>query len=174
MRKIILYIASSLDGYVARGNGNIDWLPQSDISGYDKFYKTVDTIIMGKTTYDQVLTFGEYPYKDKKSYVFTRRNDKKKDENVEFVSNLDEFVKDILPNLDGNIWLVGGGQIISSFLNHGMVNEIVLSIVPVILGQGIPLFKNIQNETKLELVKTTNYEKLVELHYKVLKQTQKG
>ena len=173
MRKIILYIASSLDGYVAQENGDIDWLPQSDISGYEKFYKTVDTIIMGKTTYDQVLTFGEYPYKDKKSYVSTRKNinetKKEEDENVEFVSNLDEFVKDILPNLDGNIWLVGGGQVISSFLNHGMVNEIILSIVPIVLGKGILLFQNIQKETKLELVKTTNYEKLVELHYSVLK-----
>ena len=66
---------------------------------------------MGKTTYDQVLTFGEYPYKDKKSYVFTRNKNSAKDENVEFVSDMAEFVKGTLPSLEGNIWLVGGGQI---------------------------------------------------------------
>ena len=169
MRKIILYIASSLDGYVARENGDIDWLPQSDTSEYDEFYKTIDAVIMGKTTYDQVLTFGEYPYKDKRSYVFTRNKNPTKDENVEFVSNADEFVKDTLPNLEGNIWLMGGGQIISTFVNNGIVDEIILSIVPVVLGKGIPLFRNIQKETKLELIKTTDYDKLVELHYTILK-----
>ncbi len=85
MKKIILFIASSLDGYVARENGDIDWLPQIEESGYDDFFKSVDTVIMGKTTYDQVLTFGDYPYKDKKSFVFTRTN-QNKDENAEFVS----------------------------------------------------------------------------------------
>jgi len=169
LRKIILYIASSLDGYVARENGDIDWLPQSSTSGYDEFYKTINVVIMGKTTYDQVLTFGEYPYKDRKSYVFTRKNNLTKDENVEFVSDVDKFVNSILPSLDGNIWLIGGRQIISSFLNLRMVDEIILSIVPIILGEGIPLFQNIQKETKLELIKTTNYDKLTELHYRVFK-----
>ena len=169
MRKIILYIASSLDGYVARENGDIDWLPQSDTSGYDEFYKTIDAVIMGKTTYDQVLTFGEYPYKDKKSYVFTRNNNPTNDENVEFISNLDEFVKDTLSNLDRNVWLVGGGQIISSFLNNGIIDEVILSIIPVVLGKGIPLFQNIQKETKFELIKTTNYDNFIELHYKIPK-----
>ena len=154
---------------MARENGDVDWLPQSDISGYDEFYKNVDVVIMGKTTYDQVLTFGEYPYKDKKSYVFTRNKNPTKDENVEFVSDVDEFVKDILSNLEGDIWLVGGRQIISSFVNHGIVDEIILSIVPVVLGKGIPLFQNIQKETKLELVRTANYDKLVELHYAISK-----
>lgn len=169
MRKIILYIASSLDGYVAREKGNIDWLPQMDTSEYDKFYQTIDVVIMGKTTYDQVLTFGEYPYKDKKSYVFTRNQNSVKDENVEFTSSIDEFVKDILPNLDENIWLVGGGQIISTFVNHGIIDEIILSIVPIILGKGIPLLRNIQKETKLKLIKSTNHNELIELHFQVLK-----
>jgi len=170
MGKVILYIASSLDGYVARENGNIDWLPESGTSGYDKFYKTIDTVVMGNTTYKQILTFGEYPYKDKKSFVFTRKNnDKTKDENVKFVPDVDKFVKDVLPNLHGNIWLVGGGQLISSFVNRGILDEIILSIIPIVLGNGISLFQNIQKETNLELIKTTSYTKLVELHYRVLK-----
>ena len=170
MEKIILNIASSLDGFVARENGDIDWLSDTGKSGYDEFYRTVDTVIMGKTTYDQVLTFGEYPYKDKKSIVFTRKNNiTSKIKNVEFVSDVDKFVKDMLPEMKGNIWLVGGSKTISSFLNHGLIDEMILSVIPVILGKGIPMFHGIQQETKLELVKTTTYDKLVELQYHVLK-----
>ena len=168
MPKIIVYIATSLDGYIAREDGNIDWLPESAESGYDTFYKSVDTVIMGKTTYDQVLTFGEYPYKDKKSFVFTTNN-QTKDENAEFVSDVDKFVKDGFPGVDKNIWLVGGAQIIASFLKQKVVDEIIVTIVPIILGKGIPLFKNIENETKLELVKTEKYTQLVDLHYTILK-----
>ena len=169
LRKIKLFIASSLDGFIARENGHIDWLPTKGKSGYDEFYRTVDIVIIGKTTYDQVLTFGEYPYKDKKSYVFTRNNNHTRDENAEFVSDIDGFVNDILPNLDGSIWLIGGAQIISSFVNRGIVDEIILSIVPTVLGKGIPLFQNIQKELKLKLIKTTKYDKLTELHYRVLR-----
>ncbi len=168
MTTILVYIASSLDGYIARENGSIDWLPEVTESGYDVFYKSVDTVIMGKTTYDQVLTFGEYPYKDKKSFVFTSTN-QNKDENAEFVSDVEKFVKDGFPGAGKNIWLVGGAQIIASFLKQEAIDEIIISLIPVLLGKGIPLFKNIENETKLEFVKTEKYGQLVDLHYKVLK-----
>lgn len=167
MRKIIVYIASSLDGYIARENGDIDWLPESSESSYDTFYKSVDTVIMGKTTYDQVLTFGEYPYKNKKSFVFTRTS-KNNDDNVEFVSDVEKFVKDGFPGEGNNIWLVGGAQIITSFLKQGIVDEIIITVIPVLLGKGIPLFKNVEKETKLELIKTEKFGQLVDLHYKVL------
>jgi len=169
MRKIILFIASSLDGYIARENGDIDWLPENTPSGYDDFIKSVDTVIMGKKTYDQVLTFGDYPYKDKKSYVFTRNNEYSKDENIEFVHDADKLVKDIVTNSGKDIWLIGGAEIISTFVNLGFVDEIIISIIPVVLGKGIPLFKNIEKEIKFELIKTTDYDALVELRYKILK-----
>jgi len=170
MRKIILFIASSLDGYIAREDGTIDWLPENTASGYDDFIKSVDTVIMGKKTYNQVLTFGDYPYKDKKSYVFTRNNEYSKDENAEFVDDADKLVKDILSDSGTNIWLIGGAEIISTFVNLGFVDEINISINPVVLGKGIPLFKNIEKEIKLELIKTTDYDALVELRYKIQKQ----
>lgn len=169
MRKIILFIASSLDGYIAKNDGNVDWLPVTGSSGYDDFYKFIDTVIMGKTTYDQILTFGAYPYQDKKSYVFTRNNNHKKDENIIFVNDVEKLIKNILSNLGMNIWLVGGSKIISNFINLGFVDEIIISIIPIVLGSGIPLFTNIQKETKFELIKTTDYGTLVELHYKILK-----
>ena len=79
MGKIILYIATSLDGYIARENGSVDWLPEHAESGYDEFYKTVDTVLMGRKTYEQILTFGAYPYEGKKSYVLTSNIVQKKD-----------------------------------------------------------------------------------------------
>jgi dihydrofolate reductase len=124
---------------------------------------------MGKKTYDQILTFGEYPYKEKKSFVFSRDNSLTKDENVEFASNVEEFTRKFVSSSKGNIWLVGGSELFSAFLQHKLVNEIILSVIPIVLGKGISLFQNINQEIKLELMKTTKYSGLVELHYKVLK-----
>lgn len=169
MRKIKLFIASSLDEFIARENGDIDWLPKNTASGYDGFINSVDTVIMGKKTYNQVLTFGNYPYKDKKSYVLTRSNDYRYNENIEFVLDAEKLVKALLSDTGTNIWLIGGAEVISTFVNLGFVDEIILSIVPVVLGKGIPLFKDIEKEVKLELIKTTDYDALVELHYRVLK-----
>ena len=169
MRKIILFIASSLDGYIARENGDIDWLPENTPSGYDDFIKSVDTVIMGKKTYDQVLTFGDYPYKDKKSYIFTRNKNYPKEENIEFVQDAEKLMKNIVHGSGKNIWLIGGSEIISTFVNLNFVDELILSLIPVALGKGIPLFKNMTKELKMELVKTTDYMTLVELHYKILK-----
>ena len=168
MTKILVYIASSLDGYIARENGDIDWLPESSESSYDAFYKSIDTVIMGKTTYDQVLEFREYPYKDKKSFVFTRTSENS-DDNVEFVSDIEKFVKDGFPGAGENIWLVGGAKIIASFLKQGAVDKVIITKIPVILCNGIPLFQNIEDEIKLELIKTEKFGQLVDLHYKVLK-----
>ena len=142
MTKVLAYIASSLDGYIARENGGIDWLPETAESGYGAFYNSIDTVIMGKTTYDQVLTFGEYPYKDKKSFVFTR-SIQNKEENTEFVSDVEKFVKDGFPGAGENIWLVGGAKIIASFLNQRAVDEIIISVIPILLGKGnTPLQKH--------------------------------
>ena len=169
LRKIKLFIASSLDDFIARENGDIDWLPENTASGYDDFINSVDTVIMGKKTYDQVLTFGDYPYKDKKSYILTRSNDYPKDENIKFVLDAEKLVKDVIYDTGTDIWLIGGAEVISTFVNLGFVDEIILSIIPVVLGKGIPLFKDIEKEAKLELIKTTDYDALVELHYKILK-----
>jgi len=168
-RKIKLFIACSLDGYIAKEDGSVNWLPQSKDSGYNNFYKSIDTVLMGKKTYEQILTFGKYPYKDKTSYVFTRKpNQKKKDENVEFTSDAEEFTRELVLSSGKDIWLVGGSDIVTTFLNLKFIDEIILSVIPVVLGKGIPLFKNIRKEIKLELIKTTEYDELVELRYKVI------
>ncbi len=170
MRKVKLFIASSLDGYIAKEDGTVDWLPENTDSGYDQFYSSIDTVLMGKKTYEQILTFGKFPYKDKISYVFTRNPEqKKKDENVEFTSEVEEFTKKLISSSGKDIWLVGGSDITSTFFNLKFVDELILSVIPVVLGKGIPLFQNIKEEIKLELIKTTEYPELIELRYKVLK-----
>ena len=168
MVRVRVYIAASLDGYIAKEDGSVDWLPQNSESSYDAFYKSIDTVIMGKTTYDQILTFGEYPYKDKKSFVFSKSSQTKED-HAKFLPDVAKFVRDEFSDAGKNIWIVGGSKTIDSFLKQGAVDEIILTVVPVILGRGIPLFQNSNDTNKLELVKTERFGQLVDLHYKLAK-----
>ena len=168
MRKIKLFIASSLDGFIARENSGIDWLFTGDY-GYAKFYNSIDTVLMGRKTYELSLKLGE-SYKGKRAIVFTKQKNLKKLENVDFVSNVVDFTKKLLKTKGKDIWLVGGGEIVSLLLNNNLIDEIILFVHPIILGKGIPLFKNINKEVKLKLLETFAYEDgLVKLYYKVSK-----
>jgi dihydrofolate reductase len=169
MRKIILYIASSLDGYIARKNGDVDWLFTDADYGYTEFLASVDATLMGHATYKQVLTFGEFPYKDKLNYVFTRQLNLNNDENVEYVSgNIVAFTQNLKAQKGGNIWLIGGSQIINVLLRANLVDEIILSIHPIILGSGIPLFAEQEHSHSLELTNTMAYPSgLVQVNYRV-------
>jgi dihydrofolate reductase len=159
MRKIKLFIASSLDGYIATEDGSIDWLYTDSDYGYTQFYNSVDTILMGRKTYDKIIELAaEYPHKDKKNYVFSqkksagKRTEKEKDHNVEFIADIIDSVKiQLLQSQGKDIWLIGGADIISIFLNAGMLDEIILSIHPIVLGKGIPLFRNLQRQMNLKL-----------------------
>ena len=143
MRKIILFIACSLDGYIAGEGDGIGWLFTDADYGYSAFYNSIDAVLVGKRTYDQAKGFDEYPFKGKKCYVFTRDKSMKKDDNAEFIGEPVAFAKKLLKLSGKNIWLVGGGEIISLFLNNSLIDEIILSIHPIILGSGIPLFRDI-------------------------------
>jgi dihydrofolate reductase len=176
MRKVKLYIASSLDSYIASDNGSIEWLFSDADYGYTKFYDSIDTILVGRKTYDQSLTFEEYPYKGKKVYVFTRNAEvekKKKTLDVEYIDdNIPNFVRGLVQQPVGNrdIWLLGGGEIVSILLNADLVDEIILSVHPIILGKGIPLFSNINKRVNLRLIESIPFESgLVQLCYRILK-----
>ncbi len=141
MRKIILFIASSLDGFIARKSGGIDWLFTDQDYGYTEFFKTIGVVIMGRKTYDQTLTFGEYPFKGKEAFVFSRSRAGATDGNARFISGDVEIFMDSLKSKQGkDIWLVGGSELIQQFLKHDLIDEFVISIHPIILGEGIPLF----------------------------------
>ena len=171
MRRVKLFIASSLDGFIARQDGGIDWLFTDADYGYAKFYDSIDTILVGRKTYDQVLAFGENPYEGKKVYVFTRDARAKTAGDVEYVDiDVAEFVRKLTTSSGGDIWLVGGGEIVSVLLNSELVDEIILSIHPTIIGTGIPLMRNISRQIKLKLEGVVSYPSgLAQLTYTVLK-----
>lgn len=140
MRKVRLFIASSLDGYIARSSGVVDWLFTDADYGYTEFFSQIDTVLMGHKTYQQVLEFGDYPYPGKRGIVFSKQRQGEKDQNVEFIGqNVGRFIQDLKHQSGQDIWLVGGAELIHFFLKNKLLDELMLSIHPIILGQGIPL-----------------------------------
>ena len=170
-RKIILYIATSLDGYIARKNGDVDWLFTDQDYGYQDFYKAIDTILFGSKTYDQVLTFGKFPYGDRKCFVFTRTK-RSRDDHAEFVTgDIVEFINKLQNNAGMDIWLIGGADLIEVFLANNLIDEYKIFVHPLILGDGIPLFKKSFKKQKSEInIKLENIIRyssgLVQLYYK--------
>jgi dihydrofolate reductase len=176
MRKLIIYAATSLNGKIARPNGDVSWLneiptPEDSDHGFAEFFNSVDTTIQGFTTYQQVLNWDiEFPYKGKKNFVFTR-NTKHRD--TEFVTMVSadhiSFVKNLKQQAGKSIWLIGGGQINTMLLNEKLVDEIRIFIMPVVLNKGIELFEKVPKETKLELIESESYSNgVVQIKYSVL------
>jgi dihydrofolate reductase len=160
--EVVLYIAASLDGYIAGPNGEIDWLDVVEGSGedygYNEFYQSVDAIISGSKTYDLVAGFPEWPYPGKPTFVLTRRPLASDRDDVYFLSN------DVVNALDQvrdqglqRAWLLGGGELVRSFLREDLIDEFIIAIIPVILGQGIPLFPPETPRRDVELVESQHY-----------------
>lgn len=174
MKKLKLYIATSIDGYIARKDGSLDWLdaipnPDQLDYGYSQFYDSVDTLLIGRKTYEEVLGFGvDWPYPDSKTYIISSKPvEIKTDSTYQLSESLDQIVKDLLNEEGKDIWVVGGGVLISSLLNMGLIDEMLITITPVILGEGIPLFPYNPKETKFELIKTEAFNTgFVNLVYK--------
>ncbi|MCZ6789815.1 MAG: dihydrofolate reductase family protein [Chloroflexi bacterium] len=159
MRRLKLYIATSLDGYIAGPNGEIDWLEAGgDLDyGYRRFYSSIDTTLMGTATYRLTLTVDDFPYPDKANYVFTRGTPPPDTAYVRFISgDIAGFVRSLKEQPGDDIWLVGGGQINTVMLNEALIDEIILTLFPLVLGEGIPLFAP---GAKRSLFKTTGYER---------------
>ncbi len=144
MRQTILYIASSLDGYIAGPQNQLDFLFHDQDFGYEQFISTIDTTLMGYKTYEEVLSFDvPYPYPDKTNYVFSRQFRKADANPVQFIREEPAvFVKKLKNSPGGKIWLVGGSQLNGLLLATGLIDEIQLFIHPIALGQGIPLFQS--------------------------------
>ena len=164
MRKVILYIAASLDGYIARPDGDVAWLesfpnPEQTDHGYADLMEEIDTTLMGNETYKAILGFGiPFPYSDKTNYVFTRNTSPQNGEFVRFVSgDMAAFVREIKAQSGKSIWLIGGGQVIRLLMDAGLVDEYRVAIMPIVLGEGIPLFPKPITETRLRLVSAKAY-----------------
>jgi len=166
MKKIILYIATSLDGFIARKNGSVDWLSEFNNTGedfgYKKFLDSIGTVILGNTTYKEFKA----PYENKKCFVFSRKNTGKKD-NITYVNaDVKEFVENLSD--DENIWLVGGADIAKEFLKNNLIDEFIITVIPTLLGEGIPLFDEEIGEHQLKLLDTKSYDSgVVQLHYQL-------
>jgi dihydrofolate reductase len=170
-RKVILFIAMSLDGYIAKPSGEISFLSlvekENEDYGYNEFLKNIDAIIIGRKTYDKVKSMGfEYPHDDKNVYIISRTR-RPNDGALKYYSgNLKDLVVKLKKESGKNVYCDGGSEIVNELLNDNLIDEFIISIIPIILGDGIPLFKKRETELKLKLIGCKHYEKgLVQLHY---------
>jgi dihydrofolate reductase len=178
-RKIIVYIATSADGYIARPDGDVEWLnrrPSKMDYGMRAFYPTIDTILWGRKTYDWLLNY----YKKERmkegmfdtkvvNYVFSRKPPKRAAPGVQFVS---EPVKTFARRLRGmpgkHIWMMGGGELIASFLDAGEIDEFDIHVMPTLIGEGIPLIAPRHRDIELRLLLVKKFaDGVVRLRYGV-------
>ena len=164
MRKIILYIAASIDGYIADTNGTVEWLEDFPITretnyGYDDFIASVDTILIGGRSYREVLnmeTIGHY--RNQQIYVVTHGWTEQVSDNVNFITdNIINRIRQLRDDEGKDIWLFGGGELTTMLLAADLVDELQISYIPVILGKGIPLFSKQSQRSKWELVGQSAY-----------------
>ncbi|KAF6615383.1 dihydrofolate reductase [Paenibacillus sp. EKM102P] len=172
--KVVLYIAVSLDGYIALPDGSVDWLfdvkGDGGDNGYADFYDTVGTVLMGRLTYEEVLKLSDdFPYAGKPCYILIRSL--AKHEQAPHVTFTDEALSELVPRLqkqsEGLVWLVGGGQLVQAFMQAGLLEKAIIAIIPKVLGQGIPLFPEGTLPSTFELQEIERRGDIVLLYYNV-------
>jgi len=161
--QITYYVAASLDGFIAKEDGDVSWLEELDIpfseTGYDEYFETVDAIVMGRKTYEIICSFAGWPYGNKPVWICSR------DKSILPVEGCNlqpgkspEDVMELAKQMKINhLWLVGGGQLATSFLEKNMLNKIILSHMPIILGSGIKLFGDIAQAEKVKFERYKSY-----------------
>lgn len=173
MRKVTLYIAVSLDGYIADSSGNVDWLNGQDrgaenINSYSAFIKDIDAVVMGWKTYHQVTTElspNEWPYSELTSYIITHRT-LPSTESLKFVQDDPCGIVQKLKQEPGRgIWICGGANIIHPLVQAELIDEYYISIIPTLLGSGIRLWGETGKEVKLKLMRTQSCNGITELVY---------
>lgn len=177
-RKIIVYIATSADGYIARPDGDVEWLnrrPPTDY-GMREFYRTIDTILWGRKTYDWLVNYYRKRGKTKRLFdtkvancVFSRKPPKRAAPGVEFVSGpVKPFARRLRAASGKHVWMMGGGELIASFLDAGEIDEFDIHVIPVFIGKGIPLVAPRHRDVPLRLRSSKKYpDGVVRLRYEV-------
>jgi dihydrofolate reductase len=170
-REIVLFIAASLDGFIAKEGDDLDWLHETEgegDNGFSEMYESIDTIIMGKKTYDYVVRVTDsFPHSDRKCYVFSR-SEQGSNGDVEFVNeDVIEFTKRLKQQEGSKIWMVGGAHLLDAFMKEKLIDEIIITFTPHILGSGIPLFNAPNPELSLNLLEVKRYNQFAQMHYKV-------
>jgi dihydrofolate reductase len=170
--KASVFIGISLDGFIARANGDLDWLPQNcEPHGYDEFMATVDALVIGRKTYETVLAFDTWPYGEKPVFVLSTRTLAPAPSGavVEHMSGEPgEIAAQLADRNIGHIY-VDGGITIQRFLRAGLVQRLIITRVPVLIGDGIPLFGPLPRDISLKHVATRQYASgLVQSEYEVV------
>ena len=180
--RVTIHMAASLDGFIARKDGRVDWMETADEfmggdsldpSDVEAFLKTIDCYVMGSRTYETALNFEAkgfgWAYGDKPTFVLTSRNLPRTRETVEFYSgDLSQFVNERLRPAFGSIWFVGGGVVSGECLRRGLADEIRYSILPILIGDGITFFEQLGSDVPLHLAEVKAYKSgIVELRYEV-------
>ena len=176
--KISVFIATSIDGYIAKKNNDIDWLtkfsPPTDENedkdcGFSKFFSSVDVLVMGRNSYDVVSHFDLWPYEGKRVIVLSSTLTCVCEQAELFKGDITQLIKKLHSDGIKHIY-VDGGATISQFMNMGLVDQLIISIIPVVLGSGIPLFSKINNDKWCQLDSSQVYSNgLVQLRYKTVK-----
>ena len=173
-RKVVVHIATSADGYIARPDGDLEWLTSrpapEGFYGMNAFMKSIDTKVLGRRTYEASLRMGAKFDAKGRSIVFSRQAPPAgAPSGVEFVNSaIGPFVSRLREQPGKDIWLMGGGELIASFLDEQAIDEFVVSVAPVFIGDGIPLIARRHRHVALELQSTERFEDgLVQLHYRV-------
>jgi dihydrofolate reductase len=163
------FIAASLDGYIARFNGDIDWLSSVELEGEDygfkDFYNSIDMLVIGRNTYETVLKFNPWPYSEKRCIVYSSKKLTAK-HNENFFSGTIPELHQYLETKDAKSLYIDGGRLIQGFLENELLDEITVSVIPILLGSGIPLFGKLAKDKKLKLMECKNFiSGLVQLRY---------
>lgn len=174
-RKVILYIAFSLDGFIAKPDDNLDFLnlvqKENEDYGYFDFISTVDTVIVGRKTYDWVMKNApDFGHEDKETYVITRSKTEQKGNIIFYNGSLVDLISDLKSINGKNIFCDGGAKIVNELFKHKLIDEMVLSIIPIMVGNGTKLFHLDIPEQELTLLSAKSFDTgLVQLHYKIKK-----
>jgi dihydrofolate reductase len=169
-RRLQLFIATSLDGCIAGPGGDLSWLFHDADYGYTPFYERIDTVLMGRRTYETALSFAQWPYAGRKAIVFTRSGERvvASPDTIATSRSPSEIVGELRQREGKLLWLVGGGEIVRACLDAGLIDDVVVSIHPVILGNGTPLFPPGTRRTDLVLTAERRYPSgVVRLVYRV-------
>lgn len=173
-RKLVLYIAMSLDGYIAKPDDNLDFLSmveqEGEDYGYAEFGQSIDTVIIGRKSYDKVISMGyAYPHADKNVYIISRTARPDVGTMQYYTGSLPALVAQLKSEPGKNIYCDGGAEIVNLLLRDDLIDELIISIIPTVLGDGVPLFKPGRPERTLKLLSTRAFDKgLVQLHYQRL------
>ncbi|PKH05810.1 dihydrofolate reductase family protein [Moritella sp. Urea-trap-13] len=174
MSNVILYIATSLDGYIAKTDHDLSWLSHVDVKGedygYQKFLDGVSAVIMGNTSFQVIKDFGNWPYASKQCFVASHSPDITPNDNVTFITDPAATIKQLKSNGEGNIWLLGGANLADSLLRLDLIDELIISTIPILLGNGIRLFNAPQPALDVSVLSSKCYPSgLVQTHYRIIK-----